>query len=331
MPASSRSTRSRSWKGVVATAIALPLGLLAPSGAQAAPIGPDTDGTAPVTGGVDPTAGRTAAGSSDVSEPRVLAAQANQIDDRLWLSDVTRPVAPAVSLRSFEWLDAGGFMRGDLLKVDLAAGSVKPDYINVGKVASASPLTEQAEPRRAVAAVNGDYFDINSSNAPQGGAKKLDGTVVKGPNPGHNYALGVGENNFGQITSTFLQGTISLPTGPISLGGLNQAAIPTDGVTVFTPLWGDYTRTCVTGGATKVREVVTRGGVVESIATEAGAGQLASDQLAVVGRGTGADKLAGLKVGDKVSVDYALRNEGANLKMAISGPQGGRRQQRHQP
>ncbi|MFC7489119.1 MULTISPECIES: phosphodiester glycosidase family protein [unclassified Knoellia] len=319
MPASSRSTRSRTRKALVAATVALPLGLLAPTAAQASTHGPDTDDRAPVTLDLNPAASRVAAGSSDVSEPRVLAAQANQIDDRLWLSDVTRPVAPAVSLRSFEWLDAAGFMRGDLLKVDLAAGSVKPDYINNGKVASASPLMEQAEPRRAVAAVNGDYFDINNSNAPQGGAKQLDGTVVKGPNPGHNYAVGVGDDNLGRITSMFLQGSITLPTGAIALDGLNQAAIPADGVTVFTPLWGDYTRSRVTGGATKVREVVTRGGVVESVATVAGAGQLDQDQVAVVGRGAGADKLGALKVGDKVSVDYALRNEGANLKMAISG------------
>ena len=89
MPPPSRSTRSRTWKGLVAATIALPLALLAPSGAQASPARPDTDGNAPVTVGVDPATGRTAAGSSNVSEPRVLAAQANQIDDRLWLSDVT--------------------------------------------------------------------------------------------------------------------------------------------------------------------------------------------------------------------------------------------------
>lgn len=319
MPTPSRSTRSRLRKSLVVATMALPLALVAPPGAQAAPVGPGADGAAPVTTGADARSGRTGAGSSNVSEPRIVTPQAISTDERLWLSDVNRPVGPDVSLRSFEWLDAGGFMRGDLLKVDLAAGSVKPDYINSGKVASASPLTEQADPRRAIAAVNGDYFDINNSSAPEGGAKKLDGTVVKGPNPGHNSALGVGDDNLGRITSMFLKGTISLPSGPITLDGLNQAAIPADGVTVFTPLWGDYTRTRVTGGATKVREVITRGGVVESVATVAGEGQLASDQLAVVGRGAGADKLADLKVGDRLTVDYALRNEGANLKMAISG------------
>jgi len=303
---------------VVAALAALPLVLSVPL-AHAGPAGPDSGGAAPVTTGVDPSQGRVAAGSSDLSEPWVLAPTALQTANRLWLSDVTRPVAPAVSLRSFEWLDAGGFMRGDLLKVDLAAGSVRPDYINAGKVASASPLTELADPRRSVAAVNGDYFDINNSNAPQGGAKKLDGTVVKGPNPGHNRAVGVGADGLGRISSMFLQGTVSWDGTSTTLDGLNQSAIPTNAVTAFTPAWGAYTRTRVTGGATKVREVLVRDGVVESVATTAGEGQLAPTQLALVGRGTGADRLATLAVGDKVRLDYSLRNDGDNLAMAISG------------
>lgn len=310
--------RPRARTALVASLALLPLALSAPA-AVASPEGPGADGLAPVTTAVDPGAGRVAAGSSDTTEPRVLAPTAVQTDDRLWLRDVTRPVAPAVSLRSFEWLDAGGFMRGDLLEVDLAAGSVKPDYINNGKVASTSPLTEQADPRRVVAAVNGDYFDINNSGAPQGGAKKLDGTVVKGPNPGHNLAVGVGADNIGRITSMFLEGTVTLPSGPVKLDGLNQFAIPAGGITAFTSQWGAYTRTRVTGGATAVREVLTRDGVVESVATTAGEGQLADGQVAIVGRGEGAQRLAAVKVGDRVGLEYALRNEGANLAMAISG------------
>ncbi|WP_404382056.1 phosphodiester glycosidase family protein [Knoellia locipacati] len=309
---------ARGRRAAVGVMLAVPLLMASPT-ALAAPVGPDTDDAAPVITGFDPAAGRVAAGSSDLREPRVLAPTAVQTDDRLWLSDVTRPVAPAVSLRSFEWLDAGGFMRGDLLKVDLAAGSVKPDYVNAGKVASAKPLTEQVDPRRAVAAVNGDYFDINNSNAPQGGAKKLDGTVVKGPNPGHQRAVGVGADGLGRISSMFLEGTATWAAGNTKLDGLNQSAIPADGVTAFTPLWGSYSRSRVTGGATKVREVLVRDGVVEAVATSAGEGQLDTTQLAIVGRGAGADRLASLAVGDTVSVDYSLRNDGANLAMAISG------------
>lgn len=312
------SLLSRGWRTLVAVAASAPLVLAAPS-AHAAPVGPDTDDAAPVTSGADTAAGRVPAGSSDLREPRVLAPSAVQTADRLWLSDVTRPVAPAVSLRSFEWLDPGGFIRGDLLKVDLAAGSVKPDYVNAGKVASAKPLSEQADPRRAVAAINGDYFDINNSNAPQGGAKRLDGTVVKGPNPGHNRAVGIGADGLGRISSMFLQGSVSWTGGGTTLDGLNQSAIPADGVTAFTPLWGSYTRSRVTGGATKVREVLVRDGVVEAVAATAGQGQLEDDQLALVGRGAGADRLASLAVGDTVALDYSLRNDGANLAMAISG------------
>lgn len=319
MSATALRTSARIRRGVVASAVAPLLALAAPAASNASPDPDTTDSSAPVLSGIDPSAGRVPAGSSDLTEPRVLAPAESQTQNRLWLSDVTRPVSADVSLRSFEWLDPAGFMRGDLLTVDLAAGSVKPDYINNGKVASASPLTEQADPKRTVAAINGDYFDINNSNAPQGGAKQLDGTVVKGPNPGHNLAVGVGADNLGRITSMLLEGTVTLPGGPVALDGLNQSAIPADGVTAFTPLWGSYSRTRVTGGATKVREVMTKGGVVTAVSTTAGEGQLDDDELAIVGRGKGADALAAVKVGDRVGLDYALRNDGSNLAMAISG------------
>lgn len=305
------------------TAFGLVIGMFAATpGIAAGADRPDNEAQqdwAPSTASADQRAGRATAGSSDLSEARVLATAATQSASRIMLDDRTRPVAPDITLRSFEWLDAGGFMRGDLLTVQLAPGRVTPDYLNTGKVAAAAPLEQQAEKRGAVAAVNGDFFDINNSSAPQGAAKQQDGTAVKGPNPNYNYALGTNAKNLGRITSIFLEGTVTLPSGPIPLGGLNQSAIPADGVTAFTPLWGSYTRSRVTGGASSVRELIVTDGVVTAVATAAGEGQLADNQVAIVGRNRGADSLAAVKVGDKVELDYRLRNQGDPLKMAISG------------
>ncbi|RAS71261.1 hypothetical protein C8D87_1011562 [Lentzea atacamensis] len=75
-----------------------------------------------------------------------------------------RPVAPGVTLSSFDWYEPGGWIRGDALAVDLTKGKV--GYVDPGSVTWAAPLSQQAS--RAVAAINGDFFDINNSNAPQG-------------------------------------------------------------------------------------------------------------------------------------------------------------------
>ena len=89
---------------------------------------------------------------------------------RIETARTSRPVAPGVSLSSFDWYepgDAGGWVRGDALTVDLTAGTTV-EYLDPGTVSTAEPLSAQARRTRAVAAVNGDFFDINDSNAPEG-------------------------------------------------------------------------------------------------------------------------------------------------------------------
>lgn len=271
---------------------------------------------APVT--TDPLENVQPASSRQQDSGRTATTRAVTPADRIMLADSTQPIARGVDLRSFEWVDAEGYLRGDLMKIDLAAGGVTPDYLFPGTVAKAEPLSQMAGRSGAIAAVNGDYFDINNSNAPLG-AVKQNGVDIKGGNPDFTRdAVGVSTSNLGRLTSLFLEGTITLPSGPVALGGLNQNVLPADGVGAFTELWGAYTRTRVTGGATKVTEVITRDGVVTSVAPAAGEGQLAPGEVAYVGRNAGADKLAGLKVGDRVTMHYHLKNDGDALRMALS-------------
>ena len=76
----------------------------------------------------------------------------------------TRPVAPGVSLTSFDRWDAAGWLRADALTADLGGGA-RADYLYSGAVSRPEPLTGAATRQRAVAAVNGDFFDINASGA----------------------------------------------------------------------------------------------------------------------------------------------------------------------
>lgn len=247
-----------------------------------------------------------------------VQATAGATDQRIWLDDTKRPVAPGIELRSFRWLDADGFMRGDLLTVDLGSGKVNLDYLFPGVVAKGEPVSTMADREGAVAAVNGDFFDINNSNAPQGPGLSRDG-VVKGPNPGTGQSIGVDTTGIARLTSLFLEASLTTPSGTLKVDGLNQAAIPAEGIGAFTSQWGSYTRTRVTGGAARVKEVIVSDGVVTSLADAAGAGQLPDNQIAFVGRNAGADALGALKVGDKVSFDYKLKNDGEPMKVAVGG------------
>jgi Phosphodiester glycosidase/Calcineurin-like phosphoesterase len=231
-----------------------------------------------------------------------------------------RPVAPGVTLSSFDWYepgDAGGWVRGDSLTVDLTAGTTV-DYLYPGQVSSAQPLSQQASAKRAVAAVNGDFFDINNSNAPEG-AGIQSGTLVKSPNTGHNRAVGIDAAGIGRVMEVFFDGTVTLPSGTAKLSQLNSARIDTNGIGVFNPMWGTYSRDRGTQGATGVAEVIVVGDTVTEVRPKPGADALPANGYALVGRETGADTLAALKPGDKVSVQYSSRTSDGSVPKALIG------------
>ncbi|GHH31184.1 hypothetical protein GCM10017774_10270 [Lentzea cavernae] len=219
-----------------------------------------------------------------------------------------RPVAPGVTLSSFDWYEPGGWVRGDALAVDLT--KVRAGYVDPGTVTQAAPLSHQAG--RAVAAVNGDFFDIDNSNAPEGVGVK-DGELVKS---GGRRAIGIDAAGIGSVMETFFEGTLN---GTHALTQLNSAKIDVDGIGVFNPLWGSYSRARATQGAANTAEVIVKDGVVHKVRSP-------SDEpvqgYALVGRDKGADVLRTLKPGDRAEVSYRSRtSDGSEPRTAIGGRQ----------
>lgn len=79
-------------------------------------------------------------------------------------------VAPGLDLTTFSHLEEGGWKEGGVLTADLTESTLSVDVTDDGTVTGRSPLTgvmhagERGD--RAVAAVNGTFFDINHSDAP---------------------------------------------------------------------------------------------------------------------------------------------------------------------
>ncbi|MCE7010655.1 phosphodiester glycosidase family protein [Kibdelosporangium philippinense] len=242
---------------------------------------------------------------------------------RIETSRITRPVAPGVTLSSFDWYepgDAGGWVRGDSLTVDLSAGTTV-DYVDPGLVSKAEPLSTQAGAKRAVAAVNGDFFDINNSNAPEGAGIKS-GALVKSPNTGHHRAVGIDAAGIGRVMEVFFDGTLTLPSSTTKLTQLNSARIDTNGIGVFNPVWGTYSRDRGTQGAARAAEVIVQDDTVTQVRAAPGADPLPANGYALVGRELGADTLTALKPGDKVKVQYSSRtSDGSTPKALVGGNQ----------
>ncbi|NUT96345.1 MAG: multidrug transporter [Saccharothrix sp.] len=246
------------------------------------------------------------------------------VEQRIETARTTRPVAPGVDLSSFDWYepgDAGGWVRGDALTVDLTAGT-RVDYLHSGQVTTAEPLSAQAARTRAVAAVNGDFFDINNSNAPEGVGVQ-DGRTLKSPAPNHRRAVGIDAAGVGRVMDVLFDGRITRADGTtIPLQQLNSASLASNGIGVFTPLWGSYSRSRAVRGATRVAEVVVRGDIVTEHRATAGDDPVPADGFVLVGREAGADTLQALGIGQKVTVDYTTKaQDGSALKTAVGGNQ----------
>lgn len=230
----------------------------------------------------------------------------------------TRPVAPGVTLTSFDRIDAAGWLRADAITADLTGGATV-DYLYSGEVSKPEPLSGPATRARAVAAVNGDFFDINNSSAAQGIGIQ-NGELIQSPVSGHNSAAAITSEGLGKILSIHLMGILkAADTDPITLTQFNNL-IQANGVGVFTSLWGSYTRDRAVSGATNIRELTIVDGVITAIADTAGDGPIPAGTTIVLGRDAGADALAALAVGDRVDVTYRPKAEGdVDLKAAVGG------------
>jgi hypothetical protein len=229
------------------------------------------------------------------------------------------PVAPGVTLTSFTRLYARGWVGGYLLKADLSNPAVTADLIYPGTVTSAQPLSAMAGQAKAVAAVNGDFFDINNTKLPLGFAV-AGGEVLK-TGPAEWASAGVGADRLGRVAATVLESTVTLPSGEQHLAAVNQYTVPGNGIGLYTSVWGSAPRTGAAYGAETVREVTVRDGRAVAVADKAGSGPVPAGTFVLVGREQGAAALAGVQVGDPVTIRFAPRLDGGGgpLRFAVGG------------
>jgi exopolysaccharide biosynthesis protein len=301
------------------------LALLATAGTIVAV--PPADASVPPPGSDASTSDHAAHPGDDFlgTGSRTLAAP----EPRIETSQRERPVAPGVTLRSFDRYGPDGFtgtpnwLQADSLTVDLTKGTTV-GYLFPGQVAKGEALSATAGRAGAVAAVNGDFFDINNSNAALGVGIRS-GELIQSPDADpawHRSAAIVTPDGVGSIGEVFFEGRISLPSGQVPLAGVNKPTLAAGAIEAFTPLWGTYCRCRATQGAGSVTEVEVAGNRVTAVRPQAGDGAVPEGTMVLVGREGGAATLAGLAVGDEVRVDYQARTEqGQRIAAALNGRQ----------
>lgn len=245
--------------------------------------------------------------------------------------DLTRPgesvlvgtdrqtIAPGMELTTFSRLEDGGWNAGSILEVDLDSG-VTLDYQYSGEVTKTATVRSLAEASGATAAINGDFYDINDSNAPLGAGVSRDEGLVTAPTAGHENALAVSSSGAAALARVFLEGTAVTGDGvSLRLAGVNTFSLPANGIGVFTAQWGSYTRANTVPADAAKAEVTVVNGVVTAVGTTLGSGPIAPDTVVLAGRDSGAAALLELQPGDTVDVSYAPRSDLEDVVVAVGG------------
>ena len=238
---------------------------------------------------------------------------------------VVEMVGPGTELMRVREAGPAGPIEALVLRVDLADRAVQAGLLYPGRVAGGATVSAMARSAGAFAAVNGDFFNIGKTGAPVGPMVTA-GQLIKAPQPGRALAAGVGEDGVGRISTVALSGFADLPSGRVPLADLNDAnpgyapMLAPNGIGLFTPAWGTYALSGAVRGLSSVTEVLVREGRVARVSYQAGSGPIPPDDFVLLGAGSGGRRLAQLRVGDAVAVQYDQRTDApAPFRFALGG------------
>ncbi len=246
-------------------------------------------------------------------------------DDSALRSSETKRVAPGLELTNFSRLESGGWNNGNVLTADLTTDSLSLDVRDPGTVADKGTTGEimgtGPDGKKAVAAVNGTFFDINHSYAPIYTSVSKEGMRIGSQEP--QPALTV-EGQKAAVQMLSAAGTLTHDGEETALVGLNNPDLSPDAIGVYNEAWGDYTLDRPVGGpdsmATEIARVTVVDGTVtetSGIVDEAGDPEIPEDGQVLLGRDSGAKELAELEVGDEVDVEISP-SEDVDLGLAGS-------------
>lgn len=218
-------------------------------------------------------------------------------------------LAPGLGLEEFTRIIGNERANVHVLRADLSSPAVTADLLFPGSVTGRERVSVMADRAGAIAGVNGDFFDLGDSDAPNGtaiaGAELLKSFDDDSETGGVRTA-GLGTDETGAVGDAGFNGTLALPGGPTALAGLNRFRLPADAVGLYTSRWGDRARQrpVEKAGSGPVRSVLVRRGAVES--TQAGfrSGPIPPDGFELLGREGGARSLATLEPGTSVGAAF---------------------------
>lgn len=240
------------------------------------------------------------------------------------LTASTEALAPGLALTDFRRLQPAGWVTGQVMRADLTTPTLALEVLDSGTVTGGATLSEQIEGTGAVAAINGDYFDMNASVAPVGtNVSRGDGIRTASTAPRQAFTM---HDGLAAVQELMAEGTLTVDGVETPIRGINTPGLPTGGIGWYTPAWGEHPLSRPLGGpgslAASVAMVVVADGVVQTVTTDPAAltspAAIADGTGVLIGRDAGAAALAVLEPGQSVDIEVGVN---ADVDLAVSGAQ----------
>ncbi len=217
-----------------------------------------------------------------------------------------------------------------ILKADLSDPYLKIDTIigSDGTLNKNQAVTDMAKRTGAVAAINGDFFQINESGRTIGLAYQ-GGQLVESPAQRNDmYGFGLTTNKTPLLEIFGFSGQVTAGNGKsYPLAGINKpgyllmsdTSSDTDALTLYNSLWGTTSRGKLSN-LTGVTEVVVKDGVVQQVLTDKPGVPIPADGYVLKGHGQAAKFIKdNLPKGSKVAFTYSVEPQSNKLFAAVGG------------
>ncbi|MEH0059822.1 phosphodiester glycosidase family protein [Auritidibacter ignavus] len=229
----------------------------------------------------------------------------------------TETIAPGLNHTSFTREQKTGFQTGHVLNVDLTEASLSLDVVDGGSVSGVSSVSNQIKNEdNVVAAVNGDYFDMNNTGAPIGTNVSASEGIRSIAN-GSSQALSVHEGtaSIGALTSA---ATATIEGRTYDVPSVNSPTEDRDGIAYYTAAWGTTPISQALSANKRTAVKVIDGAVTEILEASAldSDTNLSEGEGVLVFSGSSSDHVP--TVGTNVEISVALDRD---VDLAVSGQQ----------
>lgn len=220
----------------------------------------------------------------------------------------TWSMAPGVTYRRWTQTDRRGDVRAHLVRVRLGEPGVSLDYQSMPHVPERDTVSGLLARDKALAGVNGGFFDISDTGAPLGvGQDRQRGFLHAAAYTWRN-AFWIDRDGESHIGTVPLAAAIE-EYPQMEVTNVNSPRVREGKIGIWDSRWGETSGYSITDGQRKrVRMVVVEDGRVV-----ANTGRLSSGReitgTVLVGRGPGADQLEQLPVGSSATVRWSLDRE----------------------